>query len=310
MECNNDFRHVCQKDLQNYMKRDSYFSDFSAEEIATIQKNLGIVTQIDPKYSPTVIQGTHSDIYNQMLNSSLKLGFIYVMTDFRTIYADINGKTCGIESHIPSKQYQLILIPTTTSSFSERVGLIGASDCGTWEVRYDIKPSVMPDGTSNKGTITYLKDSRNNSACYDFKNIKFLKTISELNKGATTYSGDTYLYTFDNDGTDASETICKNNHLEYGASRNVFLGNTQNVTMAADCHDNIFFKNCENCTFDYGTYGNFFKDDAKRCKGSVHEKELDSITSQNSPKQFDVLDGDEVMTYLDSQTQTYQFKRL
>ena len=88
----------------------------------------------------------------------------------------------------------------------------------------------------------------------------------------TTYEFDTYLYTFDNGGKDSSETLCKNNHLEKGANRNVFLGNTQNVTLSADCHDNIFFRNCENCVFDYGTYGNFFQDNVVRCKGTVHEK--------------------------------------
>jgi hypothetical protein len=126
--------------------------------------------------------------------------------------------------------------------------------------------------TTSRGTITYLKDANNNTAYYDFKNIKFKKTLSELSKGPTTYEFDTYLYTFDNGGKDSSETLCKNNHLEKGANRNVFLGNTQNVTLSADCHDNIFFRNCENCVFDYGTYGNFFQDNVVRCKGTVHEK--------------------------------------
>ena len=34
MACNNQFRHVCLKDLENYIKRDEYFSDFSDEEKA------------------------------------------------------------------------------------------------------------------------------------------------------------------------------------------------------------------------------------------------------------------------------------
>ena len=44
MACNDDFRHVCYKDLENYVKRDQYFADFNPEEIALIQKNLGIDT--------------------------------------------------------------------------------------------------------------------------------------------------------------------------------------------------------------------------------------------------------------------------
>ena len=57
MECNNDFRHVCYKDLKNYIERDKYFSDFTKEEIELIQKNLGIVNNQDQSYNPTVIIG-------------------------------------------------------------------------------------------------------------------------------------------------------------------------------------------------------------------------------------------------------------
>lgn len=305
MECNNDFRHVCQKDLQNYIKRYSYFSDFNSEEVALIQKNLGIMTKKDIDGNFIMI-GNYETVYKELQNNTLRIGYIYVIGDFRSIYSDINGKTCGLDGNVPSNEYALFLSANSTCTFDKRV-LVGGTQ---WTAEYDITPVTLPDGTTTKGTITYLKDDNNNTAYYDFKNIKFLKTMAELNKGPITYDNYTYLYTFDNGGADASETICKNNHLECGATRNVFLGNTQNVTLAADCHDNIFFKNCENCIFDYGTYGNFFKDNVVRCKGSVHEKELDSITSSNCPKQFDVLDDNEVMAYLDSQTQTYQFKKL
>ena len=40
MECNNDFRHVCYKDLKNYIERDKYFSDFTKEEIELTQQNI------------------------------------------------------------------------------------------------------------------------------------------------------------------------------------------------------------------------------------------------------------------------------
>ena len=55
MECKNDFRHGCYKDLKNYIERDKYFSDFTKEEIELIQKNLGIVNNQDQSYNPTVI---------------------------------------------------------------------------------------------------------------------------------------------------------------------------------------------------------------------------------------------------------------
>ena len=314
MECNNDFRHVCYKDLKNYIERDKYFSDFTKEEIELIQKNLGIVNNQDQSYNPTVIIGTYDEIYNQASRSNLKIGYKYVIKDFRSIYSDEDGNICGTDNFMPSKEYTMFLTPSSTSTFDKRVQIVNG-DLSTanpidWIVEYDIRKKIFSNGTTNKGTITYLKDTNNNSAYYDFKNIKFKKRLEDLNKGATTYNEDTYLYTFDNGGNDASNSICKNNHLEYGAYRNVFLGNTQNVTLSADCHDNIFFKNCENCNFDYGTYNNYFKDNVIRCSGSVHEKELDSITSNNYPKRFDILEDREVMVYLDPHTQTYQLAQL
>ena len=314
MECNNDFRHVCYKDLKNYIERDKYFSDFTKEEIELIQKNLGIVNNQDQSYNPTVIIGTYDEIYNQASISNLKIGYKYVIKDFRSIYSDEDGNICGTDNFMPSKEYTMFLTPSSTSTFDKRVQIVNG-DLSTanpidWIVEYDIRKKIFSNGTTSKGTITYLKDTNNNSAYYDFKNIKFKKHLEDLNKGATTYNEDTYLYTFDNGGNDASNSICKNNHLEYGAYRNVFLGNTQNVTLSADCHDNIFFKNCENCNFDYGTYNNYFKDNVIRCSGSVHEKELDSITSNNYPKRFDILEDREVMVYLDPHTQTYQLAQL
>ena len=314
MECNNDFRHVCYKDLKNYIERDKYFSDFTKEEIELIQKNLGIVNSQDQSYNPTVIIGTYDEIYNQASISNLKIGYKYVIKDFRSIYLDEDGNICGTDNFMPSKEYTMFLTPSSTSTFDKRVQIVNGdlsiANPIDWIVEYDIRKKIFSNGTTNKGTITYLKDTNNNSAYYDFKNIKFKKRLEDLNKGATTYNEDTYLYTFDNGGNDASNSICKNNHLEYGAYRNVFLGNTQNVTLSADCHDNIFFKNCENCNFDYGTYNNYFKDNVIRCSGSVHEKELDSITSNNYPKRFDILEDREVMVYLDPHTQTYQLAQL
>lgn len=314
MECNNDFRHVCYKDLKNYIERDKYFSDFTKEEIELIQKNLGIVNNQDQSYNPTVIIGTYDEIYNQASISNLKIGYKYVIKDFRSIYSDEDGNICGTDNFMPSKEYTMFLTPSSTSTFDKRVQIVNGdlsiANPIDWIVEYDIRKKIFSNGTTSKGTITYLKDTNNNSAYYDFKNIKFKKHLEDLNKGATTYNEDTYLYTFDNGGNDASNSICKNNHLEYGAYRNVFLGNTQNVTLSADCHDNIFFKNCENCNFDYGTYNNYFKDNVIRCSGSVHEKELDSITSNNYPKRFDILEDREVMVYLDPHTQTYQLAQL
>lgn len=314
MACTEEFRHVCFKDLDNYIQRDNYFSDFTTDEKNLIKKNLGLAIDSDAGYNPLIVSGDYDYIYKQYTEQQLVVGYVYIITNFKSIYLDRNNILCGTDEHLPSQEYWLFLTPNSNSSFDKRVRLFQPTNpdatCQNWTVEYDITPTIFDEENKSLGTILYLKDQNNNYAYYDFKNIRFKKTLDELNRGPATYETDTYLYTFDNGGIDSSETFCKNNHLEIGAVRNIFFGNTQNVTLAADCHDNMFFKNCENSTFDYGTYNNFFQDDVKRCKGSVHEKVLSAVTSQNCPKQFDILNDAEVIVYLDSETQTYQMKWL
>lgn len=316
MTCNNEFRHVCLKDLEHYFKKDNYFGDLSEEEIKLIQKNLGIVTNNpeEDEYNPTVLVANYATILNCVLAGTLKVGYVYLMNDFRSIYKDKKGNILGNDELIPSQEYFMMLTPTSTTTFDKRVTLrpkAGASNSLQWIVEYDITPIQFDDGTTDKGHITYLKDENNNSAYYDFKNIRFLKELSELNKGASTYTEDSYLYTFDNGGRDAStQKNCKNNHLANGALRNVFLEGANNVHLDADAHDNIFFKNVENCHLGYGFSNNYILDYMRNCNGSVHDVTLNEIISMNCPKKFDILDDHQVMVYLDSETRTYQFKDL
>lgn len=311
MSCSNQFRHVCLKDLENYIKRDTYFSDFSEEEIAQIQKNLGIVTNngID-EYNPILITGTYNQIIQQQQLGNLKIGYVYIITDFRSIYLNDDNVVCGTEAFIPSQEYWVFLTPISTNMFDKRVSLFqpkAISNCQNWIVEYDITKNSC---AQSKGTITYLKDTNGNYAYYDFKNIKFKKTLADLNKGPISFTNDTYLYTFDNNGVDASELNCKNNHLESGAYNNVFLGTTKNVILDSDCHNNIFFKNIENSHFLYGTYNNYFKEVANNCYGSVHDKEITELTSLPTTKHFEQLGDKQIVTYFDHETLTQQIVQL
>ena len=311
MACNNDqFRHVCLKDLENYIKRDKYFSDFTKDELALIQKNLGYLTSDDlDKYTPQVIKGKYSEIQALAAFSSLKIGYIYVITDFRTLYLDEDNKICGFDDHIPSAEYWLFLTPNSTNTFDSRVRLCQPTDmerCTKWTVEYDITPKQLKNGITTRGSITYLKDAKNNYAYYDFKNIRFKKTLEELNKGATTFTEDQYLYTFDDGGIDTSETICTNNHLEQGAYRNVFLGYTCNTNLGADCHDNIFFGDCIDCSFGHGTCNSYFTKEAIQCSGIVTDKTVSSLISEDFPKQFIIIADKQIVTYVDPQTQAFQ----
>jgi hypothetical protein len=44
-----------------------------------------------------------------------------------------------------------------------------------WTVEYNVNSEVLPDTTKTKGKITYLKDDNNNSAYYDFKNVRYIR---------------------------------------------------------------------------------------------------------------------------------------
>ena len=314
MNCNNEFKHVCFKDLENYIQRDDYFASYSEEEKELIRKNLGITGDNEGGFNPTVIIGTYDYIKNLVDLAQLKIGYVYIINNFRSIYS-VGNEVLGL-TKIPSTEYYLMLRPISSSKFDPRVSLQAISEGATstgaqWQVEYSIYSKQLIDGSYDRGQITYLKDQNNNSAYYDFKNIRFKRTIEELNKGADTYDQDQYLYTFSLNGVDSSETTsCKNNILQKGAYDNVFLGITQNNTLAADVHSNTFFKTCENNIFDYGTRNNYILNDIRQCKGAVHDKELAEIISMQCPKEFNVLDDKQVLVYLDSQTQTFQIKNL
>lgn len=309
MNCNNDFRHVCFKDLDNYFRKDLYFSDLTEEEKDLIRHNLNIPSNDETVNS--VITDTYNNISGLLLSGDIQLKNIYIINDFKSIY-ELNGEVLG-DYIVPSKEYYVVLRPANYNSFDQRVILIDkeTNQSMPWIVEYDITSTELSDGTYTKGRITYLKDENNNSAYYDFKNYRFKRTADELNKESNTYTTTQYLYTFDSGGQDYSSNInCKNNKLELGAINNVFLGSTQNNTLAADSHNNTFFKSCENNQFYYGTRNNYFLNDVRMCTGVVHDKELSELISMQCPKEFNVLNDKQVLIYLDSETQTYQIKNL
>lgn len=307
MACNNQFRHVCLKDLENYIKRDEYFSDFSDEEKAIIKKNLGITTSGEfSEYDPIVHLLTYDTVLQLKESEELKVGHVYVIQDFQTIYSD------GSNGVMKGKTYWLFLHPTSNTTFDPRVGIFCPEDsnnnCSKWTVEYDIARSEVATGEYNKGTITYLKDQNNNEAFYDFKNIKFKKTLDELKDFPKTYTKDTYFYTFDNDGLDGSEHGWKNNRLGKGAIRNIFLNDTENTSIESDCHDNVFTGGCINSRFGYGTFKNIFKDTVYNCIGVLNNAKVGHETNGFNYKRIDDFSDKYAITYLDKDTETFQVK--
>lgn len=97
MACDNEYKHVSLKDLQNYFKRSDYFGNLTDEELKLIQKNLGIQASINP----SVILSTYKEVYTLKTQSQLKTSNVYVIQDFQTIYQTSDGKVMGGE-YMPS----------------------------------------------------------------------------------------------------------------------------------------------------------------------------------------------------------------
>lgn len=294
MKCDNEFRHVCIKDLEDYIKRDNYFSDYTDEEVKLIQKNLGL-----PTIRNLVVTGTYDTILNLKNQSKLELGCVYIINNFRSIYLDKDGTVCGLDSYVPSQEYMLILHPTSISTFDCRVGIYSPnnSECSTWIVEYDITPTTFKDGTNDRGTITYLKDANNNYAYYDFKNIRFKTTIENQ---------DSYCYTFGGI-SDNSRTKVSNVHIEKGATNNIFFERATNVTLSPNCHDNLFKKAVKNSNFQEAYY-NTFEDEVTDCFGVIHNKTIGTLVE--GEKKFMTLGWTQVIRYIDADSQTYQFKEI
>lgn len=302
-----NYRHVCFKDLENYFKKDEYFGDLSDEEKKLIIQNLGISS-----YSTVILP--YQELKSIVDDNDLQIGGIYIVNDFQSIYKYDNHVLGYDGSIFPSKKYSVVLQATSGNTFSKNVTLVSKDNdkiSTSWVVEYDFTQEIL-DGIKTKGKITFLKDNNNNYAYYDFKNVRFKRTQGELNKGASSYNNDQYFYTFNYNGTEASESeSCKNNHLEKGCINNVFLSpDCQNNILKSDCHNNTFFKMCENNEFSYGTRNNYFVEPVRSVKGFVHDKTLSEEISMSTPKELNVINDQQVMIYIDPETKTYQIKEL
>lgn len=299
MDCNK-YRHVCLADLENYIRKDSYFADFTDEELAIIRKNLGIDNQGDN----SIVEGTYESIYNIAVNKGLDLHTTYIINNFRTLYYE-NNRVCGTDDYIPSMEYHIILTPSSSSTFDKRVSLfsIEDKDASGYIVEYDITPQTFLSGSTDMGRITYLRDQKNNSAYFDFKNKKILVSKIKLNEAGLSYTEDTWFRTFNNN-------LSRNCTLGPECTGNVFLNAAINVSLGAECKYNLFCSRITDCTFNTGTNNNIFKSFTQACKGAVSDKIISDVASTAITKYFDESSGDCVIIYFDHDTQTYQVTKL
>jgi hypothetical protein len=124
--------------------------------------------------------------------------------------------------------------------------------------------------SSGKGVIYRMIDDKDNDIHYDFKNIQFVRKITngalDLENGV-----DTYCYTFSDFSTgtllDASESLSTTRYNKFGLScwNTVFLGKDSSAycyhnTFGDDCYNNTFGDSCHSNTLDNSCFDNIFGD--------------------------------------------------
>lgn len=308
----NEYRHVCFKDLENYVKRDEYFGNLSEAELEQIRHNLNVPSKTE---AGNVCEGTYADIKRLVDQDNLNLGSTYVITDFQTIYK-CDDEVWGLEVQ-PSQVYKIILTPASSNSFNPVVSVLKDDVVMPWEVRYSFTPEAILDGIYTKGKITYLKDEKNNSAYYDFKNIKFKKTLLSSEVSGLIQDSILPMYTFSSlvDGVcveNSSEAI--NNQFDQDCYGNVFMGNTKNNHFYGGFKNNLFIKDCQYNTFEWNTVNNKFTESVQHTKGTLQNATVNSTqydTAINKEfKMVSTLNAGQapvfVVTYIDGNTLTNQ----
>lgn len=310
-----DGRHVCVSDLINYLKRDEYLDGYTEPEQLQVRANIGAVSREDLdnlvlEFQHLYIADTYEGIAKLVENNELKTGYRYAITNFSSTYLLDTPK-------ISENIYTVILTAISSNKFDPRVVLLSDkyTDSYKWKVEYDFTSKNI-QGTLTKGEITFMQDTNNNSAYYDFKSIKFRRTKDELKKlGIIIEPEYLDLYTFNtSDFREASNTYnITNNQFEMDCYNNVFIANScQNNVFKAGFKNNTFTSICQNNYFMFNTQNNNFKDAVLYVSGSVRNKDFIDInyTTNLVSKQLIKTNEGYAIQYLDPDTLTAQVQIL
>ena len=276
------YKHVLFKDLQDYLKRDDYLGGFTTTEQNWIRKNIGALSQKDAqaildRQISGVKLGTYKEINKLVKEGQLIPGFLYVITDYQTIYQSYELNESGQyitwgDNINPSEEYNIILIAYSNSQFLKKVSIISNNPNSLlWTVAYEFESIILSDGKSTKGQIVYLQDENNNIANYDFKNIKNING-----------------YVFEKDGTEGSQYYTNNN-----------LINCYNISFKDISNHNIISGN--NIVIETSI------DNLRGNMSNVKINTSDLSLDNDSIKQVLKLNDVYYLDYLDLETLTHQF---
>ena len=221
---------------------------------------------------PNQVEIDYADLVSLAESSNLIPGTEYLIKDY---------ETTTVQQNTSSSQYgfRLSVIADDYHKINENARVCSASDyhlfqsnINAWEVKYCLKNDTdrfaWADPVNGKGVIYWMKDEFGNEAPYDFKNIKFKRTIGGI---------DVYLYTF-SETTENQEMIdasisrylytnvgCHNNIIlpyivngKQYLNDNVFYSPTLNTHLT--CTYNVLGQNCVGNTFGDGFSNNAFGD--------------------------------------------------
>lgn len=306
-----DNRHVCMSDLKKYLKRNDYLSGYTEIEKALVRQNIG-VTSSSGSQDNDYIEGSYSEIEQIVLANQLVVGNKYIINDFQSIYISNTDDIWGGEIN-PSSLYKIVLTAISENQFDIRVNVISEKykNSSKWIVEYMFDSELLKNSIKTKGRITYLRDEYNNSAYYDFKNIKFRRTQSELQKvGITIQNEYEDLYTFSNSQFEEnSESInVFNNTFEINSTNNIIISDyCYNNIFSCNTKNNLFSNSCTNNTFFSETANNNFKDKVNHLIGNVYNTDFIDLNYTNSDFPKFIQSGDNtIITYIDAETLTLQ----
>lgn len=308
-------RFACLKDLAGYFKKSELFSGLTTLEQEEARRNLGIIDVEGSGGEANPVEVTYAVIWDKIRSKSLVTGVTYAITDFQTIYTSNvlgNGGTYeswGLNIN-PSQTWTLLVTAISNEQLDRRITIAGKQ----WEVEYDVKQEILPDGTRTKGKITYLADDNGNIAFYDFKNIRWRYSATVLRAAGLQASIDMDLYTFsevvNGEVHDSSELHnTKFNVLSEGCYNNIFFGDTYYNILEPECKNNIFAKGAHDCIIKWNTTGNRFNEPVCYLTGSIYNKEFetgDTVLSTAITKTIHKVNEATVVSFLDPITYTYQ----
>lgn len=297
-------RWACAEDLVNYFRKRDLLGGLTELEKSTLRENIGISISEGGQRTPTEL--LHSELLQMIETSTLVTGARYIITDFRTLYKIGDLVYGGSDSAFPSTNWNLIVTAIDVNKLDSRVVIKEHPD---YIVEYDITPETLATGVTTLGKITYLKDSNNNSAYYDFKNIRFKRTYTVAGKEVTQY-----LFTFseiiNGEVTDDSnnDTVHDNSFSEQ-CYDNVFIGDTYYNKFAPHCYGNSFYSGCNDVTFKWESINNSFYERVVDVTGTMASKTIEqgnNVLSSTITKFVHNVNETCVVSYFDPDTYAQQ----